>query len=256
MGVGPNGELLDRDAETFWAGIKARVPTTEEAYVKHDRVMWVNILDENTCCAKVQIALPPPAPATETILYTDFLVLLREKSNGWRIISKVYSPGQIGSEAPWGKGDQARLGPKDLAAVTEAAWGGYLASGRAGSGEGMKKVFHPNARLTFVSQGDPQGGDLSIISSDEFCSRVDKRWEMDMHKKYAHLANDPRAAQADTLLGVDMAGPNVAMVTLKVGYPPFLYSDFLSFLKLKDGWWIAAKSSCNVPFLVEEAKEE
>ena len=48
---------------------------------------------------------------------------------------------------------------------------------------------------------------------------------------------------------------DVARVTLKIGYPPFLYHDVLLLLRLahplhgRAGWWIVAKSSANTPLL-------
>ena len=73
---------------------------------------------------------------------------------------------------------------------------------------------------------------------------------------------DARASAADTLLSIDVAGPSVARVTLKIGYPPFLYHDVLLLLRLRDqlhgraGWWIVAKSSVSSPLLAEEARQD
>jgi len=244
-GVGPDSSLVTRDAEKFFAGIVTREKSPELA--KEDKILSLTVLDEYTAAAKVQITLPPstasPIPAVGNTVYTDFLVLLLDATLGWKIISKVFASGQASNA----------IASKDFVDVLEAA-NRYLAAGRAQDGAGMAKVFHPSCRLTFSL-----GGSITIISSAQFCERVEKRWEMDIHKAWSHLKDDPRIASGDTLLGVDFAGPKEALVTLKVGYPPFLYTDFLSFCKLGEGeaaqWWITAKSSCNVPFLAEEGKQ-
>jgi len=250
-GVGPKGTLVTRDAAAFFEGIAARDKSPE--LVKHDKILSIIQLDDCTSAAKVQIALPPapgsPVPSFTNVLYTDFLVLLKDADLGWKIISKVFSPEPLAESATTTK----KITPEDFAEVAQAA-AQYLEAGRALDGAGMAKVFHAASRLTFSLNGK-----IVIISCPEFCERVENRWEMDIHKPWAHLKDDSRIGLADTLTSIDFAGPGVALVTLKVGYPPFLYTDFLSFCKLQDEdgkstWWIAAKSSCNVPFLADEAK--
>jgi len=120
----------------------------------------------------------------------------------------------------------------------------------------MAQVFHPCCNLTFATEDG-----VVIVSSEDFCERVGSRWEVPMHKPFAHLRDDPRAAAVDTLLSVDLAGSKVARVLLNIGYPPCLYTDVLLLLKLSaplngrdGGWWIVAKSSCNVPLLAGEAR--
>jgi hypothetical protein len=58
------------------------------------------------------------------------------------------------------------------------------------------------------------------------------RWSADPYTPYAHLRNDPRISAADTLVAIDFGGPDVAMVTLDIGYPPCLYHDVLLMLRL------------------------
>ena len=92
------------------------------------------------------------------------------------------------------------------------------------------------------------------------------------HSKIEHRARSANAdftttsAASDSLLALDFAGPGVCRAILRVGYPPFLYTDVLLLLKQDQqpqqqqrlesagGWWIVAKSSGNVPFLKEEAR--
>ena len=94
---------------------------------------------------------------------------------------------------------------------------------------------------------------------------VGNRWSMESHKPFAHLKNDSRISAADTLISIDFAGKDVAMVTLKIGYPPFLYHDVLLLLRLSKpvaerqgssaGWWIVAKSSDHEPWMENERRE-
>lgn len=258
LGASPDGVLVDRNAETFCAGVTARTPSDTPEYLVHDRVLSVNPLDDWTAAVKVQIALPPspnsPTPTFTPILYTDFLVMLRDKEFGWRVISKVFSGAPLGDPAV-----AKKLEPSDFEEATKAVWQGYVAAGRASDSKRMGSVFHPACNLTFV-----QDGRVVVIDSSTFCNRVGERWDLEVHRPYSHLKSDPRVSAADTLLGLDFAGPGVALATLKIGYPPFLYTDFLSLLYLssgvpdlssKPGWWIAAKSSANVPFMLEEAQQ-
>ena len=61
-------------------------------------------------------------------------------------------------------------------------------------------------------------------------------------------ANDPAALTFDKITSVDKASPNVALIKLQIGYPPILYTDFLSMLRIDGRWWIIAKSSDSEPF--------
>jgi hypothetical protein len=85
---------------------------------------------------------------------------------------------------------------------------------------------------------------------------VTHRYERPPHNAYAHLQEDPRAAQGDSLEAIAFATPSIAMVTLRIGHPPTLWTDYLTVAKLHNNrWWIVHKSSCSEPFLVD-LKEE
>ena len=123
----------------------------------------------------------------------------------------------------------------------------------------MARFFHPACDLTFAL---PDG--VVVVPSADFCERVAARWSMELHRPWAHLRDDPRAAACDSLVSVDFAGPGVCRAVLRIGYPPFLYTDVLLLLRLGaecegrpgGSWWIVAKSSGNVPLLREEARHE
>jgi hypothetical protein len=178
------------------------------------------------------------------------------------VISKIFSGAPLGDETMAHKGSPAlakKLDPSDFQEATQAVWHGYFAAGRAGNGKHMASVFHPASNLTFIEDGK-----LTVIDSKAFCERQEVKWDMELHRPYKHLRADPRIAAADTLVGLDFAGPGVALATVKIGYPPRLYTDFLSLLYLpggvpqlnvsKPGWWIVAKSCSFVPFMIDETR--
>ena len=257
LGLGNDGSVVCRDCEAFCASAMAR--GTSSAYAGHDAVLSVHILDATCASAKVQIALPPapssPTPTTEATLYTDWLTLLNDASlGGWRIISKVYASTPL---APGEGAGSAPITPHLFYDLASAVWDGYVAAGRACDTEGMAQVFHPRCNLTFANTDG-----VTVIACDDFCAHVGTRWTSAKHRSWAHLKDDPRASAEDTLLSCDFASADVARVTLKIGYPPYLYHDVLLLLRLacplkgRDGWWIVAKSSASVPFLSEAGNGE
>jgi len=182
-----------------------------------------------------------------------FLTLLKAASTQvnsiqWFIISAVLSLTQQSTDA---------IKPPDVNKVMTACWDEYCGASRACDGKKMASIFHPVCRLTFSTNT----GELTIKSQEEFCDRVEMRYTSDAHSPYKHLQRDPRVKEGDSLMGVDFGTPSLAMVTLKVGHPPFLWTDVLTCAFLKIGntkggekkWWIVAKSSSNEPFLTDLA---
>eukprot|EP00746_Dinoflagellata_sp_MGD_P165225 gnl/MRDRNA2_/MRDRNA2_94373_c0_seq1.p1 gnl/MRDRNA2_/MRDRNA2_94373_c0~~gnl/MRDRNA2_/MRDRNA2_94373_c0_seq1.p1 ORF type:complete len:347 (-),score=65.96 gnl/MRDRNA2_/MRDRNA2_94373_c0_seq1:304-1344(-) len=263
LAVSPEGVLIDRDADNFCAGVCARTPSNTPHYTMHDRVLSVMALDDCTAAVKVQVALPPvpnaPTPTFTDMLYTDFLVLLKEKELGWRIISKIFCAAPLGDPIVAHSGHPAvakKLDPSDFQAATEALWKGYFAAGRACNAKHMASVFHPASNLTYVEDGK-----LTFIDSKTFCEKQPEKYDRPLHAPYKHLRADPRIAEADTLVSLDFAGPGAALATVKIAVPPRLYTDFLSMVYLpggvpevdsKPGWWIVAKSCSWVPFMADE----
>merc|ERR1711933_120312 len=122
-----------------------------------------------------QIALP----AAEPVLAVDFLTLLRDDAvGGWRIISKVFTSKPL-AEA---QVESRRPLPSDFAAVADAVWSGYVASNHADDAEGMRKVFHPLARLSFFA-----GPALQVVPGEAFCALIGDKWSHPMFAGYKHL---------------------------------------------------------------------
>jgi hypothetical protein len=201
--------------------------------------------------------------------FAGFLVLLRASDDGnddevgWKCISAVFSTVTDATTC--------QMLPSAFAEVAALTMGGYCVANRACDGALMAAFFHETCRLTFV-KGPPNK--LNIFDAPTFCQMVEHRYESPMHAPYAHLQHETALlSQTDSLLAVDFCTPDVALVTLRVGHPPFLWTDVLTCAKLpgtgptttangdheeekEDGqrWWIVAKSSESEPFLLDQAR--
>jgi hypothetical protein len=265
------GALCDADKATFceaWhaGGLRLGL-TVDGAVIKQNvdqvweskgtpidgRLLSMTTISETCACAKVRIIEP------SQVVITEFVTMLKDKHDAWKIIAVAHS--SVAASGGGGGGAVHRkIIPRDFSQVSGAVWGGYVAAGRACDAVAMGNVFHPVSNLTHADDD----GNVAVISSDDFCKNVAKRWSNEVHRPYAHLKNDSRIAAADTLLSVDFASPDVAMVSLNIGYPPFLYTDVLLLLRLSQsvperpdsnpGWWIVAKSSDNTPWMTDESK--
>jgi hypothetical protein len=142
-----------------------------------------------------------------------------------------------------------QIQPADVIKVVDLTWNGYRQANRDCDGTAMARAFHETCRLTYVLNGR-----VEIIDQITFCNKVANRYKQEeAHRPYAHLQNDPCGAvgRQDSLLAVEFAASgDVAMVTLRVGHPPFLWTDLLTCAKIQGQWWICHKSSCNEPFLL------
>ena len=162
---------------------------------------------------------------------------------------------------------------EELADVRHCAWDGYVAANRACDASRMADCLHPDFRLTKVvttatatisTHDTTPTSSLLIQSRDVFCDKVAHRYQRAPHGDYAHLQHDPRAAQHDACLWVSISSPRVAMVKLKIGHPPCLWTDMLTCVRLlcgsgpneKDRWTIVHKSSCCEGLLVDEKQAD
>lgn len=236
------GKFAVLGREEFQQRVVKRVSSLGEDYVKHDLILNLAMLDDNTASTKVQIVLP--GPDGKPMHFIDFLVFLRD-ADGFRIISKAF----VGKPLAQAQVVSRPAGPSDFSAVASMVWDGYREHLRKGDAEKMQALFEPQARLTFVKDGA-----VHAVDSEAFLIRVKHRWSLPEHAPYSHLREDPRASAADTLLGIEFANPELASVTLRVGLPPLLYTDVLTVALLGGKWSIIGKTSVNEPFLAEEGK--
>ncbi|CAL1166727.1 unnamed protein product [Cladocopium goreaui] len=231
-GIAPSGDVVDRNAETFFDGVAKR--KTSEELEEHDRIIRLDFASPRCCAAKVQIALPAaptsPTPSLTEVLYTDFLILLRLKGR-WQIISKVFSAvplSQLWYTEPY---DTLAFAASDpVRGVLEYFRGGHLSRPDI-----LSQNFHEVARLCFSNAEE----ELVCWSRSDFAEVL---------RQQPVTAAESEALRFDKILGVDKAGPDVALIKLQIGYPPLLYTDFLSMLRLHGHWWIIAKSSDSESF--------
>ena len=188
-------------------------------------------------CATVEFEL-----SSNVLGYMTLLLL--ETSMDWVVISVVTT-----LKTPL----SMHVTSSDFQGPLKICWDDYCTANRACDGIAISQVFHPNVcRLTYSSHDDL----VFVKSCVEFCRMVTDRYITEqMHIPYAAYRDDPAAAAGDTLQGVSMISNTLALVRLKVGHPPFLWTDLLVCAKVLDRWWIVAKSSSSEPLLVGPAAE-
>lgn len=172
--------------------------------------------------------------------FTGFLVFLKEKGGSgvfWKCISTAVA-----------HTSNEQILPSSYEEVNSLTWDGYCHANLTCDGKLMANYFHQTCRLTYTGQDDR----ITICESEVFYDKVSGRYENEAaHKPYRHLKNDPRLGDTNTLLSVEFASSQLAMVTLKVGHPPFLWTDLLTVGRIFDDgktqWWIIHKSSDSEP---------
>jgi len=176
--------------------------------------------------------------------------------------------------------------PQDFVDVTSLVWDGYCSANRQCDGKLMSESFHHTCRLTYsmlVKQQVPQAQQnndkpkdkktnyqIVICESDKFYEKVQGRYVTEeMHLPFKHLQNHPDVGKWDDIQSIEFccssggvtarsSSPDLAVVVLTVGHPPFLWTDMLICAKIaeeEDGdgqekkkkWWIVHKSSENEP---------
>jgi len=90
----------------------------------------------------------------------------------------------------------------------------------------MQGAFHPCCHLYSVSEGNVQDE-----SAPDWFQRIQNR--------PSPASQD--AARRDRIVFIDINGPGCALVKVQVEAPSGRYSDYLSMLKLGEGWRIVAK---------------
>lgn len=77
-----NGEFLDWSREHWFDVVEGRESAQTQGLTRHDRIVSIDMSDENTALAKVECAIPPR-------YFTDYLSFLKGE-NGWQIVSKSF----------------------------------------------------------------------------------------------------------------------------------------------------------------------
>ncbi len=101
----------------------------------------------------------------------------------------------------------------------------YFAGLQHGDVESLKRAFHPAAKLYRVDDS----GQLKEISQAQWYTVV--------------IPRAPAAPAGDHIVSLDVSG-NAALVKTRVEFRGAHYVDYLSLLKLADGWKIVSKTFC------------
>lgn len=115
---------------------------------------------------------------------------------------------------------------RDLAAVEQVVWT-YLDGLYEGDVEKLARAFHEVAHL--------------------YCVGIDGVMDVPRAEWFKAVASRPspksRALErVDRIVSVDFSGPETACVKLECAVPPRYFTDYLTLLKLKDGWRVVSKT--------------
>jgi aarF domain-containing kinase len=197
----------------------------------------------------------------------------------WNCISVALAPSNYYNNKA--KKSQQQILPTSFHDITALTWDGYCRANRQCDGNLMAKYFHSTCRLTYSSsKADKESYTplIVICDSDAFYEKVSNRYTGEaIHQNYQHLQHNPSVGDWDTLKSIEFATPDLCMVVLDVGHPPFLWTDLLTCARigrrqqLRHGennevnddididnetkWWIIHKSSeCELHPLINDGK--
>lgn len=221
--------LIVHDANgTFTTGKHTTIQWPDAMLACDLEIQFIKAGKQSSSCIQIKIGRE----------FAGFFVFLQEKDGDamiWKCISVAV-----------GVSNNGQILPSSYEQINLLTWDGYCHANRICDGNLMSQYFHRTCRLTYTDQDDR----ITICESKAFCEKVTGRYENeDPHKPYRHLKNDPRLGDANTLLSIEFATPQLAMVKLKVGHPPFLWTDLLTCARITENekiqWWIVHKSSDN-----------
>jgi hypothetical protein len=113
-----------------------------------------------------------------------------------------------------------------IAEIERAVWT-YLDGLYEGDTAKLASAFHPRANLYWE-----EGGEHREIDQKSWYERVSNR-------PSPRSKGDPRH---DAVITIDLAGPSTAFVKVRCAIPPRFFTDYLTLLKLSDGWKIVTKT--------------
>ncbi len=117
--------------------------------------------------------------------------------------------------------------PNDLKAVETVVWS-YLDGLHEGDVKKIGAAFHEASHLYSVGEG----GALADLPRGKWLELVASR----------PSAKSKGLQRTDRIVSIDFAGPESAIVKVECSIHPRYFTDYLSLLKLKEGWRIVAKS--------------
>lgn len=100
----------------------------------------------------------------------------------------------------------------------------YFRAQATGDGDMIRRAFHPEARLSRIDAGR-----LVQMTAEEFAKRFDGSPPKDEH------------ARLRRIVSMDVTG-DVAVVKLELDYPGVFFTDYMTLLRVGNGWRIINKS--------------
>jgi len=215
-------KLMIWDMKQFSSIVQNRTADTSPVIVRYDKILSVDITDNNTAMVKVQIAVG------QTV-FTDFLSMLRI-SGQWFIVSKTCtSRGETKLDQPMPLGHLSAHGK-----IASSLFS-YFNGSHSNDLKILKQVYHPCASLKGVQKGKFSNWDSEIFFN---------------HVESGTPDTSLATCKFDKIISIDMAGPNVACAKVQIGLPPFLCTDHLSLLRIEGSKWkIVSKTYSSQRFL-------
>lgn len=149
----------------------------------------------------------------------------------WKCISMALAPVQD----QFDKNTINKVLPDSFSQVTALVWDGYCHANRLCDGTLMARYFHPTCRLTYMG-GPNDDHKIVIVESHTFYEMVQHRYTTlhPIHAPYAQWKDDPSVGRLDTLHSIEFVTPYLAMVILRIGHPPYLWTDLLTCARIVD----------------------
>lgn len=114
----------------------------------------------------------------------------------------------------------------DVAAVEKVVWT-YLDGLHEGDTDKLGQAFHEVSHLYSMHEGG-----VSDLPRQKWLEMVKSRAS----------AKSKGLPRTDRIVSVDFSGPETAFVKLECSIHPRYFTDYLTLLKLKDGWKVVSKT--------------
>jgi hypothetical protein len=114
----------------------------------------------------------------------------------------------------------------DLKAIEAVVWT-YLDGLYEGDTTKLRAAFHENSHL--YSQAE---GKLTDVPREKWMELVSGR----------PSPKSQGMKRTDRIVSIDLSGPETAFVKLECSIPPRYFTDYLTLLKLGDGWRVVSKT--------------
>lgn len=116
--------------------------------------------------------------------------------------------------------------PREIEAIEKVVWT-YLDGLHEGDAGKLASAFHEGSHLYSMSEGG-----VADLPRDKWLDMVKSR----------PSAKSKGLARTDRIVSVDMSGPETAFVKVECSIHPRYFTDYLTLLKLNDGWRVVSKT--------------